>query len=102
MAVLKKTVTLKTSVPFNSKQITGWKENKFAFNATPLPEVLAEIERQYNIRILMDAKTGIDKNYSAYFDKPASADTTLRILTESMNLKVIKLNIDQYRIEAAQ
>lgn len=102
MAALEKTVVLKRSVPFNPKQITGWKENKFAFNATPLPEVLAEIERQYNVRIFMDTKIGMEKNYSAYFEKPASADTTLKILSESLNLKVIKLNIDQYQIEAAQ
>jgi len=101
MATLKNTAVLKKSSSVNPKQITGWKENKLAFDATPLPVVIAEIERQYNVRIFMDSKTGIGKSYSAYFDKPTSADTTLRILSESLNLKVIKLNIDQYQIQSS-
>lgn len=100
LAALEKTVLIKKTVPPTGQQNISWKEHKFAFSATPLSEVMAEIERQYNVHILFDEKLEKQKPYSGYFNKPMSVETTLKIISESLNLKVVKLNLDQFLIQA--
>jgi ferric-dicitrate binding protein FerR (iron transport regulator) len=48
--------------------VTGWVQGKFVFDKTPLQEVIAEVERQYNINIV---PAGYDPKhlYTGYFSK---------------------------------
>lgn len=57
----------------------SWTENRFVFSGVPLPDVVAEIERQYNIEVLA---TGMkpDYLYSGNFSKTDDPVQVLQIV----------------------
>ena len=57
---------------------TGWMQGKFDFVNTPLSEVIAEIERQYNVEIMPDYNPNL--LYSGNFSKSANPGETLQII----------------------
>jgi ferric-dicitrate binding protein FerR (iron transport regulator) len=57
---------------------TGWMQGKFDFVNTPLAEVIAEVERQYNIEIIPDYNPNL--LYSGNFSKTANPEETLEII----------------------
>jgi ferric-dicitrate binding protein FerR (iron transport regulator) len=56
----------------------GWMQGKFAFAETPLPEVVAEIERQYDIRVMPGYNP--DYLYTGNFSKAERAEDVLEII----------------------
>lgn len=68
------------------EQSIGWVENRFTFNQTPLREVVKEIERQYNIEIMVPEK--IDYIYSGNFSKLDDPEEVLHIIQEPFGIKL--------------
>jgi ferric-dicitrate binding protein FerR (iron transport regulator) len=77
----------KLTVDENSKlaQATEWTQNKFVFSGVPLREVLEEIERQYDIRIVADTDT--DFIYTGNFPKTKNPEEVLEIIGKPFGIK---------------
>jgi ferric-dicitrate binding protein FerR (iron transport regulator) len=60
-------------------QTIGWMQGRFVFTETPLAEVVAEMERQYNIRVTC---SGADLNhlYTGNFIKTEKPEDILDII----------------------
>jgi ferric-dicitrate binding protein FerR (iron transport regulator) len=59
-------------------QATGWMQGKFEFSETPLSEVVAEIERQYNIHVM--SGSSLDHLYTGNFSKTERPGDVLEII----------------------
>jgi ferric-dicitrate binding protein FerR (iron transport regulator) len=72
-----------------SSAVTGWIQGKFDFDNTPLAEVIAEVERQYDIEITPD----YDPNllYSGNFSKTVHPEETLEIIGKPFGI-TFKIN----------
>jgi ferric-dicitrate binding protein FerR (iron transport regulator) len=60
------------------QRITGWIQGKFMFVEAPLREVVAEIERQYNIHIIPDDFT--NHLFTGNFSKTDKPEVVLEII----------------------
>lgn len=69
---------IQTSDVENTKQAIGWTEGWFYFDHTPLHEVIAEVERQYNIHIT--ASSLPDVYYTGSFSRDKTLDVVLEII----------------------
>jgi ferric-dicitrate binding protein FerR (iron transport regulator) len=56
----------------------GWIRGQFAFVEMPLPEVIAEIERQYDIHVTSDA--GLNHIYTGHFFRTEKPEDVLQII----------------------
>lgn len=74
----------------------SWKNNYFRFTATPLIEVLNEIERQYNVHIELDAVTAA--NYTGNFSRQHNVEEVLELICPALGLNFIQTASDTYRI----
>lgn len=65
--------------------ITGWMQGKFVFAGTPLREVIAEVERQYNVNIVVP---DYDSNhlYTGNFSKNERPEEVLEIIGKAYGL----------------
>ena len=63
---------------------TGWMQNKFVFDAMPLREVIAEVERQYNINITPDDFT--NHLFTGNFAKTDKPEDILEIIGKSFGI----------------
>lgn len=77
-----------TAAHIDNNQAVGWTTGEFSFTATPLNDVLKEIERQYNIKIEKPKNT--DYFYTGTFSKKDSPKEVLEIIEKPF---AIKLNI---------
>jgi len=72
---------------------TGWMQGKFDFDNTPLTEVIAEIERQYNIEVTPDYNPNLF--YTGNFSKTVNPAETLVIIGKAFGITLqIKLRIE--------
>ena len=62
----------------------GWMQGLFVFVETPLPEVIAEVERRYNITVTSDYNP--DRLYSGTFAKKEHAEEVLAIIGKALNV----------------
>lgn len=62
----------------NPTQNIGWMQGKFYFEATPLRNVIQEIERQYNISV--DSPDKLDYLYTGNFSRNREPQEVLRII----------------------
>ncbi|WP_085536650.1 FecR family protein [Massilibacteroides vaginae] len=67
-----------------SEQVIGWRENKFCFIGVPLPDVIEEIERQYDIHVTTTSK--LNYLYSGNFSKEKDAQEILDIIGEPFGI----------------
>ncbi len=70
----------------DANQIICWTEDKFVFISTPLSQVIEEIERQYNIDILVPEN--IDYIYTGNFSKLKDPEQVLEIVGKPFGLKL--------------
>ena len=54
-------------VPADEERATGWRQGNFVFHATPMKEVLGEIERWYNVEVINTA--GNNSHLNATFPR---------------------------------
>lgn len=55
-------------IKVDTRLYTAWRENKLSFVATPLSDVLEEIERFYNVETLCKNNKILDRKLTGYFD----------------------------------
>ena len=70
----------------DANQIICWTEDKFVFISTPLSQVIEEIERQYNIDILVPEN--IDYIYTGNFSKLKDPEQVLEIVGKPFGIKL--------------
>lgn len=75
---------------------TAWAHQMFNFTATPFDEVIAEIERQYNVSISSD--TALDYIYTGYFEKETSVEGTLKVVCKPFGLTFVRHSNSRYEI----
>jgi len=81
----------------DERDFLAWTENKFSFTDTPLSQVFAEYERQYNIDIQFDDKIAALK-FGAYFEKPSDAEQALDLIAMQFHLKFEKTGNKQFKV----
>lgn len=100
MAVLNTagTFDLKNEIP--RMEIVGWEENKFTFTAASVPLVIEELERQYDVTIMIDVPNADQLTYSGYFEKPDSGgvEDALEIICLPLGLEFKKEGPNAYRV----
>ncbi|WP_242131153.1 FecR family protein [Aestuariivivens marinum] len=67
-------------------QVVSWREGKLIFNKTPLQEVVSDLERKYNTKIIINSKTLLNYEYTGTFDN-LSINDVLKLLTISSPIK---------------
>ncbi|WP_343707737.1 FecR domain-containing protein [Flavobacterium sp.] len=82
-------------IPVNT--ISLWRKNIMVFEETPLPEVVATINRNYNIAIEVKNKNLNDLKISAYF-KELPADQVIGLVCNIINAQY-KMDSGVYKIE---
>ncbi len=70
----------------NVKESIGWINDQFSFNSVPLIEVIKEIERQYNIKIV--TPDNLDYFYTGKFSKTNKPDDILKIIEKPFGIKL--------------
>lgn len=76
----------------NTENTIAWMDNKFFFTAIPLPRVFEEIERQYNVEIVIP--DGLNYSYTGYFTRDKSIEEVLEFVCKPFGLKFVQ-NSDQ-------
>ncbi|MDY0990329.1 FecR domain-containing protein [Flavobacterium sp. CFBP9031] len=82
-------------IPVNA--ISLWRKNIMVFEETPLPEVVATINRNYNVSIEVKNKNLNDLKISAYF-KELPADQVIGLVCNIINAQY-KMDSGVYKIE---
>lgn len=65
-----------------SLNVVAWKEGKLIFDKTPLQEVVKDLERKYNTKIIINSKNLLNYEYTGTFDN-LSFEEVLKLLTIS-------------------
>ncbi len=81
---------------YATQQVTSWINNMFTFTSAPLNEVLKEIERQYNIRIISDATD--DYFYTGFFSRDKKPEEVLDLLAKTFGFTFVKISDNEYKI----
>jgi ferric-dicitrate binding protein FerR (iron transport regulator) len=74
----------------------SWISNMFHFASRPLPMVLNEISRQYNITIKSDMI--LDYSYTGYFSKERTAEEVLDFVCKPFGLTFARIAENEYEI----
>lgn len=74
----------------------AWINNMFYFAGRPLPLVLEEIGRQFNITISTDQ--AYDFKYTGYFSKDRSAEEVLELVCKPFGLTFVRISEDKFEI----
>lgn len=80
------------------EDVLGWKHYKFNFTSEFLQDVIEELERQYNLNIILEIENKEDFLYTGFFTKTKSVEITLEYICKSFNLSFVKLNEDEYKV----
>jgi transmembrane sensor len=80
----------------NTSDSHAWVDNMFRFTSMPLPLVVKEIERQYDVKITL--KTAVDDEYTGYFTKNRPLEETLSLVCTPFGLKFAKVSEKEYEI----
>ncbi|PLX08352.1 MAG: iron dicitrate transport regulator FecR [Marinilabiliales bacterium] len=89
--------SIKLSKFSENKNEKDWVNNMFNFNAVPFKKVLAEVERQFNIKIETDITD--EFIYTGNFSANRSIDETLNLLCKPFGLEYEKINNKVYRLK---
>ncbi|HHE65720.1 MAG TPA: FecR family protein [Bacteroidetes bacterium] len=87
---------LKVEENINMDNEKAWISNKLIFTSEPLVDVFEEIERQYDVEILVHGDLVLE--YTGSIEKTESAADVLRLICRPFDLQVKKSNNNQFRI----
>ncbi len=73
-------------IKVDTRLYTAWRENKLSFVATPLSDVLEEIERFYNVEIVCKNRKILKRTLTGYFDSN-SLDEILTKISLALDFK---------------
>ena len=82
----------------SKSDVMAWRLGKFNYNTTPISKVMADVARHYDIDIQMEMIDS-DIYYTGFFDRAKSADTTLKIICNSLGFSFEKETARKYRIK---
>ncbi len=85
----------KTSQP-NRTLETAWTRKMFHFTATPLPKVLEEMERQYDVSIGLSH--GSDFIYTGFFSRKQRLEESLKLVCKPFGLTFVKESDKRYTL----
>lgn len=74
---------------FNNSESAAWREGEFYFEKAELTEVLAELERQYDVEVIYDGNGS--RAYTGYFTNK-NLDEALQLIFKPMSLTYRKEN----------
>lgn len=69
-----------------SLDVVAWKDGTLIFDKTPLQEVVTDLERKYNTKIIINSKTLLNYEYTGTFDN-LNIDDVLKLLTISSPIR---------------
>jgi len=78
------------------ESVTSWKDSMFNFTSVPLQLVIQEIERQYNISVILN--TNFEFVYTGYFSKDKPVEEVLNLICKPFGLTFVKKSDNQYLI----
>jgi ferric-dicitrate binding protein FerR (iron transport regulator) len=87
---------IKLEEEINTIPDISWKDNYFQFTAVPFKSVIDEIERQYNLKIMIDEP--VTGKYTGNFKREDSVDNVLEYVCLPMGLRFKKVSGDTYLI----
>ncbi|MDR3610385.1 MAG: FecR domain-containing protein [Ignavibacteriaceae bacterium] len=87
MVQMDKSGNITPPVQVNLKYYLAWKENKLAFRHTPLQEVMAEIERTYNVKSEFRIESAKDRTITGIFATD-SLEKILSVLSITLDLNI--------------
>jgi len=74
----------------------SWKDNYFQFTGVPFNMVINEIERQYNLEILVDEP--VNDNFTGNFKRQENIDNVLKYVCLPLGLSYTKVSDNTYEI----
>ncbi|MFT4524304.1 MAG: transmembrane sensor [Bacteroidia bacterium] len=92
---------LEKSLIGNKEEVVGWLQNKFFFAASPLNEVIREVELQYDVQVQFSDENSAQLIYSGYFNRTETVDEVLDIIGQAMGLKFVKEGASTYTVSQA-
>jgi len=78
--------------------ILAWSSAKFMFKGQSLPQVLRELEMEYDVQIDFDLQKANSYRYSGFFAKPQNAERALEMVCLSLGLKFEKQSENTYLV----
>ena len=81
-----------------SENVLAWKGNKFIFTSENIQNVINELQRQYNVNIILALDNPTEFVYSGYFTKSNSVETSLNFICKSFNLNFVEINNKEYKV----
>lgn len=76
---------------------TAWMKNKFVFTSEPIKNVLNEISRQYNIKIVYSSD--LNHSYTGNFAKHKDVDQVLNLVCRPFGIKFVKTPENEIHIK---
>ena len=80
----------------NIENAKGWISGKLIFTSELLTNVFEEIERQYDIEVMVHGK--LEFEYTGSFEKTESAEDVLRLICRPFDLQIKKSKNNQFHI----
>jgi transmembrane sensor len=87
MVQLDKSGNITQPIHVNLKYYLAWRENKLAFKHTPLNEVMAEIERTYNVHTIFLNDSARSRTITGIFETD-SLEKVLSVLSLTLDLNI--------------
>ncbi|MGD8779713.1 MAG: FecR domain-containing protein [Ignavibacteria bacterium] len=75
----------------NLRQYLAWRNDKLAFTHTPLSEVMDEIERYYNVKVIFESELHKDKTITGIFETD-SIDHILSIIALTLDIDIERVD----------
>lgn len=89
-----------TNVEETADNVLFWQRNLLLFKSQSIDDVLAEIERQFDVTIIAPNQPNL--RYSGKFDKKKGVETILNMISLSLNLKVKQIDHQNYTVSSNQ
>lgn len=81
----------------NNQAVKAWRDNMFVFTGSSVTDVLEEIERQYDLKIVFNADSGL--TYTGNFSKTLSGKEVLDLVCTPLGLKFVAKSDAVFLIE---
>ncbi len=81
----------------NNQAVKAWRDNMFVFTGSSVTDVLEEIERQYDIKIVFNADSGL--TYTGNFSKTLTGKEVLDLVCTPLGLKFVAKSDAEFLIE---
>ena len=69
------------------RHFLAWRDDKFSFSRTPLKEVMAEIERYYNVKVIFKEDSLKEKTITGYFNTD-SMTNILAVISVTLDISI--------------